>query len=164
MRRPAALTVGLILAVAGCGGSSSAGGKPRYVVRANTICRAAQAETAPLVTRVTAAAGSAVTGDRAARQRLAADLQQLHTIAGRYLAQLRQLRPPAGDQAAIRGFLTPLGEIVDAVGAAGSAVAADQMPQALALLQRAAPVAQEASDRAQAYGVGQCASVLPPLG
>ncbi len=162
MRTVAALVVGIAIVLAGCGSSSSSA-KARYVSKAEAICKAARAQTGPLIDDVTAAAGTVATGGTVSAQRVAGDLERLHTVAAGYLAQLEQLKPPSGDHAAVERFLTPFAKIVDELGTAASAVAAGQMPRALALLEHAGPVAQDASNGAQAYGLGQCAEVLPPL-
>ncbi len=163
MRIVAALVVGLAVALAGCGSSSSSSAKARYMSKAEAVCKAARAQTGPLIDDLTAAAASVVTGGAAPARRLAGDLERLHAVGAGYLAQLKQLKQPSGDHAAIQRFLTPFTKIVDELGAAASAVAAGRLPQAMALLQHAGPVAQAASSGAQAYGLSQCAEVLPPL-
>jgi hypothetical protein len=162
MRIVATLVVGLAVALAGCGSSGSSSAKARYVSKAEALCKAARAQTGPLIDDLTAASASIVTGGPAPA-RLAGDLVRLHAVGAGYLAQLKQLKQPNGDHAAIQRFLTPFTKIVDELGAAASAVAAGQLPQAMALLQHAGPVAQDASSGAQAYGLSRCAEVLPPL-
>jgi hypothetical protein len=159
----ALLAVAGVMVPAGCGGSSSPA-KARYVAEANAICKAASARTGPLIDDVTAAAASITSGGAGATGRLANDLEALHRVASEYVAKLKRLRQPSGDHAAIQRFLTPFAKIVDSLGAAAAAVTAGQMPQALALLEHAAPVAQAASSGAQAYSLDQCATVVPPLG
>lgn len=158
-----AFVVVVVALLAGCGSSGSPG-RARYVSRAETICRAASAQTAPLINGITTAAASAASGSRAAASRLADDLRRLDEVAAAHLAQLQRLEQPSGDRTAIRRFLTPLATVVEAIGKAADTVGRGQLPEAIALLQRTAPTAQEATAAAKAYGLRQCAKVLPALG
>jgi len=160
----ALVAVAGLIAPAGCGGGSSSPAKARYVAQANAICKAASARMGPLIDDVTAGAASVTSGAAGATGRLASNLGALQRVASDYLAKLEGLKQPSGDRAAIERFLTPFARIVDSLQSATAAVGAGRMPQALALLERSAPVAQAASTGAQAYGLDQCASVVPSLG
>ncbi len=151
----------VVLAGCGGGGGSTTSG---YVAKANTICRTARSETAPLVGRVTSLAGSLSSGSSSVRAQLASTLQRLHIVAAGYLTQLRRLKQPSGDRSAIEAFLTPLAEVVDAIGKAGDAIGRNRVPAALAILQQASPLAQDATAAAHGYGLAQCETLLPALG
>jgi hypothetical protein len=109
------------------------------------------------------ARGIADLGSSSTARQLAATLSRLHTVAADYLAQLQRLKQPSGDHAAINRFLTPLGQIVDAIGKAAVAIGNGQAPAAIGLLEQAGPVAQDATDAARAYGMRQCETVLAAL-
>lgn len=161
-----AVAVSGLLALAGCGGSSGPS-KAQYVAKADAICTTAHTQTAPLIQQVAAAGASLASGGAGAAsgaRRLASVVQRLHDVAAAGLAQLRALRQPSGDHAAIERFLTPLASVVDAIGQAATALGSGQAPQALALLQQVAPVAQQVASAAQAYGLTQCGSVVSALG
>ena len=68
------------------------------------------------------------------------------------------------NSSAIKRFLTPLAQVVDAIGKAAAALESGQLPAALALLQQAGPVAQDATAGARAYGMHRCETVLAALG
>jgi hypothetical protein len=157
------LVICVLLALSGCGGGGGPS-KSVYIAKANAICRTASSQTAPLIRQVTSLAGSLSSGSSTAAKRLAGALARLHTVAASYLAQLRRLKQPSGDRASIKQFLTPLGQVVDAIGKAATAVGGGQLPAALGLLQQAGPVAQDASAAAHAYGMRQCETVLAALG
>jgi len=158
----ALLAIGGVLMLSGCGGGGPS--KSGYIAKANTICRTERSETAPLIGQVISLAGSLSSGSSSAGARLASTLQRLHTVAAEYLAQLQRLKQPSGDHSAIEAFLTPLGHVVDAIGKAANAVGRGQVPAALALLQQASPLAQEATAAAHSYGMRQCETVLTALG
>jgi len=161
----ALLAISGLLALSGCGGGRSPSpSKSAYITKANAICQTARSQTAPLITQVTSLAGSVSSGSPSAAQRLAATLTHLHAVAAGYLAQLERLQQPSGDHAAIEQFLTPLAQVVDAIGKAAAAVGSGQLPAALGLLEQAAPEAQDATAGAQAYGMRQCETVLAALG
>ena len=158
------LAISGLLVLSGCGGGSGGPGKAAYVAKANAICQSASSQTAPLIKQVTSLAGSLTSGRSSAAPHLAGTLSRLHTVAADYLARLQRLKQPSGDRAAIKRFLTPLAQVVDAIGKAGAAVGSGQVPAALGLLEQAGPVAQDATSAAQAYGMRQCETVLSALG
>ena len=151
-----------VLGLSGCGGGGGPG-KSAYVDKANAICQTARTETGPLITQVTSLAGSLASGGASTAQRLVGTLSRLHTVAAGYLAQLQRLKQPSGDHTAIERFLTPLGQVVNAIGKAALAVGSGQLPAALGLLEQAAPVAQDATAAAHAYGMRQCETVVAAL-
>jgi hypothetical protein len=159
----ALLAIGGVLGLSGCGGSSGPS-KSAYIAKANAICQTAHSQTTPLIKQVTSLAGSLSSGSSSAPQRLAGTLSRLHTVAAGYLAQLQRLKQPSGDHAAIERFLTPLAQVVDAIGKAAVAIGSGQVPAALGLLEQASPVAQDATAAAHAYGMHQCETVLAALG
>jgi hypothetical protein len=164
-RRPnitAVVATGVVLVFSGCGGGGGPS-KSEYIARANTICQTASSQTAPVIKQVTSLAGALSSGSSSAGPRLASTLQRLHTVAAGYLMQLQRLKQPSGDHSAIEAFLTPLAQVVDAIGKAANAVGRGQVPAALGLLQQASPVAQRATAAAQAYGMRQCETVLTAL-
>jgi hypothetical protein len=158
-----AVAISCLLALAGCGGGGGLS-KSQYIAKADPICRAAQTQTAPLIQQVTAAGAALATGGTDSAHRLATAVQRLHDVAAGGLAQLRALRQPSSDHAAIERFLTPLASLVDAIGQAATALGSGQAPQALALLQRVQPIAQQVTSAAETYGLRQCGSVVSPLG
>jgi hypothetical protein len=160
----ALLAISGLLALSGCGGGGGGPGKSAYIAKANAICQSASSQTAPLIKQVTSLAGSLSSGSSSAAQRLADTLARLHTVAAGYLAQLQRLKQPSGDHAAINRFLTPLAQVVDAIGKAAAAVSSGQVPAALGLLEQAGPVAQDATSAARAYGMRECETVLSALG
>lgn len=157
------MVLSCLLALAGCGGGGGPS-KSQYIAKADAICHAAQTQTAPLVQQVSATGAALATGGAGSAQRLATTVQRLHDVAAGSLAQLRALRQPSGDHAAIERFLTPLASVVDAMRQAAAALGSGQAPQAFALLQQLQPVAHQVTNAAQAYGLRQCGSVLSPLG
>jgi hypothetical protein len=152
-----------VIALCGCG-SGGGSAKSAYVARANAICQTARSQTSPLIHDVTSLAGSVGLGGSSATKRLADSLSRLHMVAAGYLAELQRLGPPSGDRGAIERFLTPLAQVVDAIGKAAAAVGSGQVPAALGLLEQAGPVAQDATAAAHAYGMRQCETVLAALG
>jgi hypothetical protein len=158
-----AVAISCLLALAGCGGGGGLS-KSQYIAKADPICQAAQTQTAPLIEQLTVAGASLVSGGTGSARRLATVVQRLHAVAAGSLAQLRALRQPSGDHAAIERFLTPLASLVDAIGQAAIALGSGQAPQALALLQRVQPIAQQVTSAAETYGLRQCGSVVSPLG
>jgi hypothetical protein len=158
-----AVALSSLLALAGCGGSSGPS-KSQYVAKADGICKAAQTQTAPLINEVAAGAASLVSGGARSARQLATVLERLHSLAAGSLAQLRALRQPSGDHAAIERFLTPFASEVDAIGQAATALDGGQAPQALAHLEQVQPTAQQVTSAAQAYGLRQCASVISAVG
>ena len=154
----AAAVAAVTLAV-GCGGGEPEGpSKDDYVAAADRVCQAARAAAAPLVARVSeAGASSLLPGPR---RRLERDLQRLHELGVAYLADLRALEPPPGDEQEVQAFLTPTAEVVDAVGAGREAVADASMGRALSVLQRARTVDDQAAAAAREYGFRQCGSVI----
>lgn len=157
----ASLAITGVLALTACGGGGGGPNRSAYITKANAICQRASSQTGPLIKQVTSLAAS-VTSGRSSTQ-LAGTLSRLHTVAAGFLAQLERLKQPSGDRAAIKRFLTPLAQVVDAIGKAAAAVGGGQLPAALGLLERAGPVAQDATAAAQAYGMRQCETVLAVL-
>jgi hypothetical protein len=166
-RRPAnifaLLAITGVLALSGCGGGGGGANRSAYVTKANAICRRASSQTGPLIKQVTSLAGSVMSGSSSTARQLAGTLSRLHTVAAGSLVQLERLKQPSGDRAAIKRFLTPLAQVVDAIGKAAAAVGGGQLPAALGLVQQAGPVAQDATAAAQAYGMRQCETVLAAL-
>lgn len=163
---PAVLAVAGLLVLAGCG--SSAPSKSQYIAKANAICLAARAQTTPLVRQVTSSAVSLASAARSAQlsaaEQLATALARLHAVAATDLAQLQKLEQPSGEHAAIERFLTPFATVVDTIGQAATALSGAQASQVLVLLRQVQPDTQQMTGAAQAYGLTQCATVLPALG
>jgi hypothetical protein len=157
----AAAVAGALLA-AGC--ASSAPTRAQYVASANAICRAASAQTGPLVRRLTAAAGSLSAGNQAAAREAAGTLQQLHAVTSATLAKLRALQQPAAGHAAIERVSSSLASVTAALDRAAAGAATGQLQQALAELQAAAPAAQQMALAAGAYGMTRCATLFAGLG
>jgi hypothetical protein len=158
----AAATAGGLLILTGCGGSGGPS-KSQYIAKADAVCATAHTQTAPLIGQVAAAGASLASGAAGAARRLAAAVQRLHEVAAGGLAQLRALRQPSGDHAAIERFLTPLASVVDAIGQAATVLGSGQAPQALGLLQQVQPVARQVTSAAQAYGLRECGSLFSAL-
>ncbi len=158
-----ALVAGLI-ALAGCGGGgSSHADRAQYIAKADAICQAAKKQTGPLIQQLSAEAAGLTSGSAASASKAAGIVEQLHTIAAADLAQLRALKQPSGDHAAIAKFLDPLGSLLNSLNQAASVLRSGQVPQALALLQQAQPTAQQVTTAAQQYGLKQCGTVLSLL-
>jgi hypothetical protein len=155
----AAVVAGAGLALAGCGGSSGVS-KSQYIAKADTICKATQAKTAPLINQIAAAGVSLLSGSATRARQVAAVVQKLRTVAAGALAQLRALAQPSGDHAAIEKFLTPLSNVVDTIGTAGTALSNGQAVQALGALQGLQTVAGQLASAAKAYGLHTCQSVV----
>lgn len=158
--------VGAIAAVlAGCGSSSNSGvTKAQYVAKADAICKAAAAQTGPIVGRIIAAGPALASANAKTAKEIAPLVGRLHEQAASSLAQLRALKEPNADHSGIERFLSPLTNVVGAVGQAASTLRAGQGSAALGLLAQVQPEAQQAASAAQAYGVGPCGSVLSALG
>ncbi len=149
-----------MLLIGGCGGTSGPS-KSHYIAEADRVCQSVQTQAAPLIRRLTSAAGSLTAAQ--ARQ-LAGVVQQLHSVGAQYISQLQALEQPSGDHKAIEKFLQPSKQTIAAIGQAGNALSNGQPTQALAVLQQAQPLAQQANTAAQAYGFKQCGSVIPVSG
>lgn len=155
----------LVLVVTGCGSSSNSGPtKAQYVAKVDAICKSAGSKTAPLVSKVVAGGASLASGSARAAHELAPVLQQLHATGAASIAQLRALKQPIGESSKIEGFLSPLTNVVAAVGQAASSLSAGQPSGALGLLAQVESDAQQTMSAAQAYGVAACGSVLSALG
>jgi len=159
---PAALALAAVLAMAGCG--SSAPTKAQYVAKADAICAAESARTAPLIGQVTAAASALGTGGASGARKLESTVAELLAVTATYLARLQKLEQPSGAHAAIGRFLTPLAGVVGAIGQAATALDAGQSQQALGLLEKARPTAAQATSGAREYGLVRCETVLGALG
>lgn len=162
MRRanlPVAIVIGAALALAGCGGSGGVS-KSQYVAKADAICKAAAAKTAPLINHIATAGVSLLSGSASTARQVAGVVGQLRTVAAGALAQLRALAQPSGDHAAIEKFLTPLSSVVGTIGTARTALSNGQAVQALGALQGLQTVAQQLATAAKAYGLHACESVV----
>lgn len=151
-----ALLAGCALGLGACGGTSGPA-KSDYIASADRICATARTTAAPLVQRLAMAAGSLTT---ARARKLAPAVQRLHRIGTQYVGQLRSLEQPSGDRDAIERFLNPTTSVVDAIGAAGDALAHSDSVSALGLLQQIQSTAEQANDAARTYGFHECGSVL----
>lgn len=165
------LAVCLLLAgalLASCGGSSksssSAPTKAQYVAKADAICEAVGRKTAPLLSKLEASGPALLAGSATAAHEAAPLLRELHSEASASLSQLRALRAPKGDGAAIERFLSPLTNVVAAAGQAASSVSAGNASSALGLLAQVETDAQRANSAARAYGVAPCGSVVSAIG
>lgn len=156
------VTIAIALALAGCGSSTSPS-KEHYIARADSICVRATGATDNLVNQVQKDATSLGLGKTTAGPRLASELRQLQVTANHYLHQLESLPQPSGGHAAIEKFLGPLATVVSALGKAATSVARGQLPAALALLEKTAPVAQQADDSAASYGISKCETLLSAI-
>ena len=134
------------------------------MAKANAICAQARTQTTPLINRISANVASLVTGPASAVRQVSAAATQLRAVATRELKRLSALSQPSGGHAAIARFLSPLRSVVSALGRAARALASNQAPQALSILQAAQPLAGAVTSAAQAYGLTQCASVFSALG
>lgn len=148
------------LALAGCGASGPT--RSQYRARAEAICQPARAQVTPLIQQV-ASALAAPGGVRSSQEQLAAALQDLYGVAASYLARLEGLKQPSGDHAAIERFLESLSEVVAGIGRAGAMVRGGAVSPAIRQLLELEPTQQEANTAAQAYGLTECAAVLPAL-
>ena len=155
-----------MLLLVGCGSSSSSSGptKAQYVAKADAICSAAGAKTAPLISKLVAGGASLASGSASGARELAPVLAKLHDEAAASLAQLRALKQPKGEAAKIESYLSPLTNVVAAAGQAAASLRAGQAAPALGLLGQVQSDAQQATSAAQAYGVAPCGSVLSALG
>lgn len=169
--RPRLLVVALLsgtLALAACGGGGSSSSshtgptKAQYVANTASICKQTEKKIAPLVTHLAQAAASLLGGGSAAK--IAASVEQLHTIAAAGLAKLRALPQPAGDHARIAKFLRPLSTIVDSIGSAAAGLRQGQGAQALATLEADQSVARQVTRAAHSYGLRQCETIFSALG
>jgi hypothetical protein len=113
-RALAGLAAGCILAVAGCGGSGAGGA---YGKKASAVCNAAQkAQAAHPV------GASSTASTKLARTRLVSQLQERVKIAQSYLPSLEQLRPPAGQSAAVAQALAATRAQIDATRTAAASL------------------------------------------
>jgi hypothetical protein len=177
--RPVLLTFLLLCALAvlaGCGGGSStttasvpassgdgspAPTKSEYIARANSVCKAARPQTGALIAQVEGATASAIKAPSAAGvSALVALVGKLHTSASSTVSQLQALKQPAGAQAGIDRFLTPLSRAVTSLGQATTALSAGQAKQALGVLLQLQAAAPQLAAAAQAYGLSECEGVL----
>ncbi|HYB23497.1 MAG TPA: hypothetical protein VED41_06855 [Solirubrobacteraceae bacterium] len=160
-RKLAALVLGGLCLLAGCG--ASAPSKAQYTAKADAVCQAASAHTAPLIAQLTSAAESLSSGNQSAAQELASLLQQLHALAASTLAKLQALRQPSGGHAAIEQFMTPFATLTGALAQAAAAAHAGEPQQALPELANAAPASQKMTSAAKAYGLTQCETAFAAL-
>lgn len=157
----AALSVCAALALAGCG--TSAPSKSQYVAKADAVCARASAKTAPLIRQVTAAAAALATGGASAAVQLGKLLAELHGVANASVEELRKLKQPSGEHAAIERFVKPFSEVAGAIGKAAAALEKGQARQALELLEQIRPASEQATAGSRAYGLKQCETVLAAL-
>jgi hypothetical protein len=162
---PAALLLVALAVLAGCGSSSSsAPTKAEYVAKADAICKAAGEKTAPLVTKLESSAGAIASGSATVAREVAPVLVKLHEVGASSLSQLRALKEPTGEKAAIEKYLSPLTNVVAAAGQAASSLGAGQPSAAFGLLAQVESDAQQATSAAGAYGVAPCGSVVAAIG
>ncbi len=156
-----AVAAAVTLVTGGCGGGGAKQSpeKAAYVAKADRICKATKAQTAPLIAKLASAVSGGFSGAQA--QELAGVTAQLHTMGQSFLTRLQKLTPPSGDHAQIERFLAPSRQIVDDLGRAASDLKAGNVTGALALLQAGTSAAEQANSAAQSYGFKQCVSVLP---
>jgi uncharacterized lipoprotein YmbA len=164
----AVLVVAGLLVLAGCGSSTPS--KSQYIAKADAICQATRTQTTSLIGQVTSKAASFASAARSAQPsaaaQLASTLQRLRAVLAGDLAQLQKLERPSGENehAAIERFLTPFAAIVGEIGQAATALGGPQASQTLVLLARLQSDTQQMTSAAQAYGLKQCATVLPAAG
>ena len=163
MKRTLLSLIAVAALAAGCGGGDGGPTKAEYIARADRICQATKAETAPLVQQLTAAAGSGSVTTAQARK-LARVAGRLQTMGAAYVARLKALDRPSGDTGDVDRFLTSSGQVVDALGRAAAALKTGNVTGALGLLQANTVTAAAAGSAAQAYGFKECVSVLPSGG
>jgi hypothetical protein len=163
--------LGGALALAACGGGSAnsattASGptKAQYVASTTGICKSAQAQLTPLIGKLTAAVPQILTGGESAAAKIVPAVQKLYAVASSGLGKLRALPKPAGDDAAIAKFLTPLAAIVDSIGTVASGLKKGQGAQALAQLQADETLARQVTSAAKRYGLRQCQTIFSALG
>jgi hypothetical protein len=154
----AALAVGGAIALAGCG--SSAPSKAQYQAKADAICRDTRAQTAPLISELTAAAQSLSAASRSSAGELDSTLRQLHTTASGSLAKLRALAQPTGGHATIERFLGAFASIVGALDQAAASAQAGHLQQALAQLAAAESASRQLASAAKDYGMADCETIL----
>jgi hypothetical protein len=162
-RYPTLLAAATALVLAGCGGGSTASGPTRaqFIASANAVCAAAHSQTASLITKVKSSGASALLGGDT--KSLAGLVAQLHDAAASNLAKLRALPQPAGDHAAIAGFMKPLSNVVNDIGQAATDLSKGEALNAFALIQQAQPEAAKVTTAANAYGAKKCGTVLAAL-
>ncbi len=171
MRSPRGLLVcgvfALALALAACGSSkpkASGPTKAEYITKANAICKAAGEKTAPLISKLEAGGAALASGSPAAARELASVVAKVHEYGVASLSQLRSLKQPKGEAAAIERFLSPLSNVVAAAGQAASSLGSGQASAALGLLAHVETEAQAATKAADSYGVTPCGSVVAVVG
>lgn len=159
------LAAALALVVAGCGGGAptQAPTQAQYVARANAVCLAASARTAPLVRRLTAAGSALSSGEAATTRAASGALRELHSSTSAALTKLRALRQPTSGDATIKRFLGSL-ETIDVALARAATAGSARLDQALAELEAAAPAARQLATAATAYGMRTCATLFAGLG
>jgi len=156
-----ALALASALALGACGSGSSSPSKSEYVARADAICRAARAQTLPLIRSAASSAAELLkSGSPAAAHTLAPELSRLHAIAAGDLARLQHIQQPSGDHAAIERFLRPLRSGVETVAEAGVHLSKGETEQALAGLTFLQATASQVASSARAYGLSGCEDVL----
>jgi hypothetical protein len=152
-------------ALGACGsGSSSGPTKKQYVAKADAICNAAAAKTAPLISRVAAAGPALASGSPKTAREIAPALKQVYEEGAASLAELQALKQPDGDKKAIEGFVSPLTNVVAADSQAYSSLSAGQAAAALGLLAKVQADAQRVTSAAQAFGVAPCGRVGELIG
>jgi hypothetical protein len=158
-------TAALVPALVACGSSSSSGpSKAQYVAKADAICNAASNKTAALISRIASAAPALASGSPKAAREIAPTLKQVQEEGAASLAELRALKQPKGDKKAIEGFLSPLTNIVTAIGQAAGSFSAGQPSTALSQLANVQGDVERGIGAARAYGVGRCAGVGELIG
>ena len=151
----------LALAVAACGGSTKSGPtKAEYVAKLDAICKTAAEKTAPLLKQLEADAPAILSGNASRGREVAPVVQHLHEYGVSILSQLRALKQPKGEKAAIERFLSPLTNVVSAAGAAATSLSSGQVTGTLGLLEQVETQAGQAGSAATAYGAGPCGSVV----
>jgi hypothetical protein len=152
------LAVGSLVLLTGCGSSSPT--RAQYVASADTICRSAAAQTAPVVAQVTSAAAALSSTGQSAGRQLVSGLQSLHAITRSSLAKLRALAQPASGRATIQRFLSGYESLSVALGRAATAASNGAPQQALAQLREALSASYAMGSAARAADLSRCASPL----
>jgi hypothetical protein len=160
----------IVCVLAGCGGSNStttttttsaAVTKAEYVAKANAVCAAAAPQTAKLLGELESATTAALKGPSASGvAQLAALVAKVHSAAQTVLGQLQALPPPAGGQAAIGQFLTPLADAIAGLGQAAKAITSGHATEALSSLLELRSKTPQLASAAQAAGLTKCEGVL----
>jgi hypothetical protein len=162
-----ALAVVGILAGCGGGGSSSSSeressgalSKTEFIAQADAVCTESQKETAPLRKEAEKIEGSSNPESPKNLASLAEVLEQAGVNAQKEYAELRELRPPAGDEKVIDSMLGKAEEAAAYSLKAAEALEEDELTEFSGIVGTAAPLNERAKAMAEGYGFKVCGQV-----